>query len=95
LLFIAHHDSEMSHSSGMQLLYLENGEELVLAELEKRITFTAVEFFQIENVLVKRDRLPNVVHFDRDVITSKNLHTHVVAYSKKRSCERSFLGGKD
>lgn len=66
----------MSLSILLQLLHFENGEELMLAEFEERVTLAAVEFFQIEDVLVKRDRLSNVVHFDRDVIAAVNLYAH-------------------
>src|ERR1700736_1876010 len=52
----------------------------MFAELEKRVAFAAVEFFQIENIFVKRDRLLDVVHFDHDMITTVNLHAHFTIY---------------
>jgi len=60
----------------LNFFHFENGEELVLAELEKGVAFTTVELFQIENILVKRDRFFDVVYLDGDVITSVNLHAH-------------------
>jgi hypothetical protein len=66
----------MSHASGLQFFHLEDGKKLVLAEFEKRVTLAAIQFLEIENVFVKRDRLLDVVHFDRDMITAVNLHTH-------------------
>ena len=60
----------------MQLFYFEDGEELMLAEFEKGVAFAAVEFLEIEDVLVKRDRLLDVVHLDGDVIAAVNLHAH-------------------
>jgi len=52
----------------------------MFAELEKRVAFAAVEFFQIEHIFVKRDRLLDVVHFDHDMITTVNLHAHFTIY---------------
>ena len=52
----------------------------MFAELEKRVAFAAVEFFQIENIFVKRDRPLDVVHFDHDMITPVNLHAHFTIY---------------
>jgi hypothetical protein len=77
LFFIAHHDAEMAHPAGLQLLHFEDGEELMLAQFEEGVAFTAIELLEIENVFVKRDRFLNVVHFDRDMITAVNLHTHI------------------
>src|SRR5438045_77203 len=57
-------------------MYLEHREELMLAEFEKCVAFALVEFFEIENILVKRDRFFDVVHLDRDVIAAVNLHAH-------------------
>jgi hypothetical protein len=48
----------------------------VFAEFEKRVALAAIQFFEIENVLVKRDRLFDIVHLDGDVIASVNLHAH-------------------
>jgi len=52
----------------------------VFTEFEERVTFAAVQFFEIENVFVKRDGLPDVIHLDRDMITSVNLHAHFPIY---------------
>ena len=52
----------------------------MFAELEKRVAFAAVEFFQIENIFVKRDRFLDVVHFDDDMITTVNSHAHFTIY---------------
>ena len=48
----------------------------MLAQLEKGVAFATVEFFEIENILVKSDRLFDVVHFDGDVIAAVNLYAH-------------------
>ncbi|OLC26286.1 MAG: hypothetical protein AUH91_04550 [Verrucomicrobia bacterium 13_1_40CM_4_54_4] len=79
LLFIPHHDPEMAHVRGLEFFHLENGEELVFAEFEKRIALAVGHLFKIENVLVKRDRFLDVIHLDGDVITSVNLHAHINA----------------
>src|SRR5438477_1596470 len=88
LLFVAHHDPEVAHVRGLNFFHLENGEELVLAELEKGVALAAVQFFEIENVFVKRDRLFDIVHLDRDMITSVNLHVHFPTYL----ASRNFVG---
>jgi hypothetical protein len=80
LRFVAHHNSEMSHPSGVQFSHFEDGEELVFAEFEKGVTLAAVELFEIENVFVKCDRLFDVVHLDGDVIAAVNLYAHFLAY---------------
>src|ERR1700736_2910558 len=92
LLFVAHHDSEMPHAAGMQSFHFENGEELMFAELEKGVAFAAVHLLETENVLIKRDRLLDVVHFNRDVIATVNLYAHVIMLLRviencRRFCE--------
>src|SRR5207244_4358220 len=64
----------MAHVCRLNLLYLEDGQELMLAEFEESVAFAAVEFFQIKNILIERDRLFNVVDFDRDVVASVNFN---------------------
>jgi len=91
LLFVAHHDSKMSHPAGMQFFYFEHGEELMFAELEKGVAFAAVHLLEIENVLIKRDRLLDVVHFNGDVIATVNLYTHVVMLLRVIENCRVFL----
>jgi hypothetical protein len=66
----------MAHVRGLEFFHLENREELVFTEFEERVAFAAVQFFEIENVFVKRDGLPDVIHLDRDMIASVNLHAH-------------------
>jgi len=66
----------MPHASRLQLFHFEDGKELVLSELEKGVALAAVQLFEIENVLIKRDGLPDVIHLDRNMIASVNLHAH-------------------
>src|SRR5258708_40259124 len=80
----------MSHVRRLNFIDFKNGEELVLAEFEERVAFSAVELFQIENVLIERNRFLDVVDFDRDVIASVNLHTHIL-----ESEESSRSRGRD
>lgn len=70
----------MAHVRGLEFFHLENREELVFTEFEERVAFAAVQFFEIENVFVKRDGLPDVIHLDRDMIASVNLHAHFPIY---------------
>jgi hypothetical protein len=66
----------MAHICGLEFFHLKNGEKLVLAEFEKGVALAAVELFEIEHVFVKRDGLPDVIHLDRNMIASVNLHAH-------------------
>src|SRR5438132_8572296 len=70
----------MPHVCGLNCFYFKNRQELVLAEFEEGITFAAVEFFEIEDILVERDRLVDVINLDRDVIASIHLHAHFLIY---------------
>jgi hypothetical protein len=45
-------------------------------EFKEGGAFTFVLFFEIEDILVKRDGLLDVVHFNRDMIAAINLHAH-------------------
>jgi hypothetical protein len=60
----------------------------VLAELEKSVAFAAIQFLEIENIFVKRDRLFDIVHLDCDVIASVNLQAHEIMYL----AWRNFVG---
>jgi hypothetical protein len=48
----------------------------VLAELEEGVSLTLVELLEIEDILVERDRLVDVVDLDRDVVAAVDLHAH-------------------
>jgi hypothetical protein len=74
LFFIAHHDAEMAVPLGPHLVDAEDGEELMFAELEEGVAFALVEFLEIENVLIKRDRFLDVIDFDGDVVAAVNLN---------------------
>ncbi len=56
----------------------------MLAEFEKRVAFAALHLFEIENIVVKRDRVFDIAHLNRDVIASVNLHAHDVTYAASR-----------
>jgi hypothetical protein len=64
----------MANVRRLRLLDFENREELMFAELEERIALAFIELFEIENVFVKRNRLFDVVDFDRDMIAPVNLN---------------------
>jgi len=70
-------DPEMAHVRPLRLFHFENGQELVLTQFEEGIALAAPHLFEIENVLVERHRLLDVIDFDRDMIASINLHAHV------------------
>jgi hypothetical protein len=79
LRFIANHDPEMPHVCSLNFVDFENREELMVTQFEERVALTAAHLFEIENVLVKGHRLLNVIHLDRNVIASINLHAHMSA----------------
>jgi hypothetical protein len=79
LRFIANHDPEMPHVCSLNFVDFENREELMVTQFEESIALTAAHLFEIENVLVKGHRLLNVIHLDRNVIASINLHAHMSA----------------
>src|SRR6476620_3159892 len=85
LRFIANHDSEVPHVGTLHLLNFENREELMLTQFEERIALAATHLFEIEHILVKRYCLSNVVHLDRDMIASIDLHAHMKGYAKTGS----------
>jgi hypothetical protein len=69
----------MAKVCGLYLFYFENREELMFAQFEKRVAFAPTHLFEIENVLVKRHRLLDVVDLDGHMIASINLHAHMPA----------------
>jgi hypothetical protein len=77
LLFIAHHEADVPVARvSRHSLSLEHREKLVLAEIEERIALSFIQFFQTEDILIKRDRLPDIADLDRDVIAAINLSAH-------------------
>jgi hypothetical protein len=69
----------MPHVCPLNFVHFENGEKLMLTQFEERVAFAATHLFQIENVLVKCHRLHDIIHFDRDMIASIDLHAHMSA----------------
>jgi hypothetical protein len=49
----------------------------MFTQFEERVAFAATHLLEIENVLVKGHRLLNVIHLDRDMIASIDLHAHM------------------
>jgi hypothetical protein len=91
LRFIANHDPEMSHVCSLNFVDFENGEELMVPQFEERVTLAAAHLFEIENILVKRHRLLDIIHLYGDMIASVNLHTHPSVYAKVKLRTRDFL----
>jgi hypothetical protein len=79
LRFIANHDPEMAHVCSLNLIDFENRQELMVTQFEERVALAATHSFEIEHILVKRHRLFDITHFDRDMIASIDLHTHMPA----------------
>jgi len=77
LRFIANHDPEMPHVCSLNFVDFENRQELMVTQFEERIALAATHLFEIENILVKGHRLLNVIHLDRDMIASIDLHAHM------------------
>ena len=83
LFFVAHHDPEMPHGGWLNSVDFEDREKLVLAELEEGVAFALLQLFEIKNILIERDRLLDVIHFDRDVIAAVDLR----GANARRNCE--------
>jgi hypothetical protein len=49
----------------------------MLTQFEERVALAATHLFEVENVLVKRHCLLDIIHLDRDMIASIDLHAHV------------------
>jgi hypothetical protein len=77
LRFIANHDPEMPHVCSLNFVDFENRQELMVTQFEERVALAATHLFEIENVFVKSHRLLNVIHLDRDMIASVDLHAHM------------------
>jgi hypothetical protein len=58
----------------------------MVAQLEERVALAATHLLQVENILVKGYRLLGVIHLDRDMIASINLHAHMEVYAKTEWC---------
>src|SRR5437667_10378357 len=82
----------MPRVCALHLVHFKDREELMLAQFEKSIALAAVHLFEIENILVKRHRLLDVVHLDGDMITSINLHAHNRSLTEKKPRARRFFG---
>ena len=76
LLLVADHQPEMPGSIRLELRYLEDGEELMLAQLKEGVAFTTVELLQIKDVFIKLHRCLDVVDFDCQMIAAVDLHAH-------------------
>jgi hypothetical protein len=79
LRFIANHDPEMPHVCSLNFVDFENRQELMVPQFEERVALAATHLFEIEDILVKGHRLLNVIHLDRNMIASINLHAHMSA----------------
>ena len=79
LRFIANHDSEMPHVRSLNLVDFENRQELMVTQFEESVALAATHLFEIENILIKGHRLLQILHLDRDMIASIDLHTHMSA----------------
>src|SRR5262249_22290174 len=81
---------EMSHIRSLNFVHFENGEELMVTQFEERVALATAHLFEIEHILVKGHRLPDIIHFDGDMIASIDLHAHMSAYLKNRRCAAVF-----
>ena len=48
----------------------------MLAQLEKRVALAAVEFFEIEHVLIEGHCLFDIIDLNGNVVTAIDLHAH-------------------
>src|SRR5207244_10949113 len=76
-------------------LDFEHVEELVLSQFQKRGAFATFHLLQIKDILIKFHRRSDIIHFNRDVVASINLHAHeciVTEPEYRREYERSHPG---
>src|SRR6476619_601738 len=76
LFLVAHDESKMTDPVRLDLLDFENGEKLVLTQFHESVAFAAIHLLQIKDILIKFHRRSDIIHFDRDVFESINLHAH-------------------
>jgi hypothetical protein len=62
---------------GLQSFDLEDREKLVLAQLEKGVPLALIQLLELEDILIKGNRLRHIVHLDRNVIDPVNVNAHV------------------
>ncbi len=51
----------------------------MLAEMEKGVPFTLIEFLEAEDILIKGDRLLDVADFNGDMVAAVDLYAHGVS----------------
>jgi hypothetical protein len=67
----------MPHVCSLNFVDFENRQELMLTQFEERVALAAAHLFEIENILVKRQRLLDIIDLDCDMIASIDLHAHM------------------
>jgi hypothetical protein len=70
LLIIAQHEAEVLGAVRAHPVHFENGEKLMGPQLTPGGAFSAAEHFQIEDIGVKGDGLPGIIHLNGDMIDS-------------------------
>jgi hypothetical protein len=79
LRFIANHDPEMPKISRLHVVHLKNSQKLVFTQFEEGVPLAAAHLFEIENILIKRHRFVDVIHFNCHMVTAINPHAHISA----------------
>src|SRR5438045_7898987 len=95
LYTITHNNSYITNPIMLNLLYYENGEKLLLTQFQKSVAFATIHLLQIKDVFIKFYRRFYIIHFDREVVASINLHAHeciVTELEYRREYERSDAG---
>jgi hypothetical protein len=69
----------MPHICSLNFVDFENREKLMVTQFEEGVALAAAHLFEIENILIKGHCLLNVIHLDRHMIASVNLHAHMSA----------------
>jgi len=76
LLVVPHDKAKMPAPRAAEMINLNHGEKLMIAELKERITFAARFKLEVENVLVKRSCLGKVINFNRHMIAAIDSNAH-------------------
>ena len=67
-------------SVAMGFIRVEEGEELVIAEMEEGISFAFAFLLEIEDIGVELDRFFEITDLENDVITAKYMYGHWISF---------------
>src|SRR5437588_1530119 len=60
----------------LEFFHFKDGQELMLAQLEERVPFAALQLLEVEHILVEFYRRLHIIDLDGQMVASVNLHAH-------------------